>query len=219
MLDKFLIDKIKNGAPFYEPQVIHNLFSWAELEKVINITPLINDKRFHFINGNKHLWYPSYWQTDITSWPTEIIKEELRHYVCYIHDASRYNSNINKLASELEQINNFPTDAHIYFALTTHKQGFDIHNDRSHNFIVQVEGETNFKVWDEPADIREYKDIINLKPFIDVTMKAGDIIYVPKGYWHQAISKTKRLSISFPSAVVKEAKLQNRDWISLQDYL
>jgi len=219
MLSKLLIDKIKNGTPFYEPQAIHNLFSWEELEKVLNLTPLINGTRFHILNNSKYSWHPPYWQTDINSYPTDIIKEEIKHYVCYLQDASRCNSNINKLASELEQINNLPTDAHIYFALTTHNQGFDIHNDESHVFIVQVEGETNFKVWDRTADNSIYEDILNIKPFLDVIMKPGDIIYVPKGYWHQAISKTKRLSISFPSITVKEAKLQNRDWIKLQDYL
>jgi hypothetical protein len=91
MLNKLLVDKIKNGTPFCEPQAIHGLFSWAELEKILNITPLINNNRFHIINNAKYSWNPSFWQSDLNSYPTEIIKEELKHYVCYITDASRQN--------------------------------------------------------------------------------------------------------------------------------
>ena len=50
-------------------------------------------------------------------------------------------------------------------------------------------------------------------------MKKGDIIYIPKKYWHHAISKTKRLSVSFPMSFTDYKICDSREWIHIKEYL
>ena len=221
MINQELKEKVLKNRPFYVKNAIHNLFSWQELEKVLNLTPFVNDDRFRIISNKQYNWKSSAWQTDVNAYPIELIKEEIKHYNSYIKDASRVNFAVNHLASELEKITGFPVDAHIYFALrVANNQGFGIHTDSSHNFIVQIEGETNFKVWDIVGDDENVNiDYIKNPPYLDVVLKPGDVIYIPKRHWHEAISLTKRMSISFPISPIENSIMPNREWLNIDDYL
>jgi hypothetical protein len=219
MLTDNIKNKILEGKPFYVEDAVSNIFSWKELESLINLSPFLNDLRFHILNDKKYEWGRHWWKTDNSAYPTSIVKEEIKHHVCYIQDASRASKNINTIASELETLTGLPTDAHIFFSLTTKEnEGLGIHNDISNNFIVQIEGETNFKVWDIIAEegIHNIKTI-DKKPMIEVILKKGDVIYIPKKYWHHAISVTKRLSVSFPMSYTEENIFESREWINLND--
>ncbi len=55
---------------------------------------------------------------------------------------------------------------------------------------------------------------IDQPPVVDVEMKPGDVVYIPKYYYHQGISTTKRLSISFPHFESEDLH-QDRKWIEL----
>ena len=48
-------------------------------------------------------------------------------------------------------------------------------------------------------------------------MKKGDVIFIPRKHWHRVISKTKRLSISFPMSENENIQ-QERNWINLERY-
>jgi ribosomal protein L16 Arg81 hydroxylase len=107
------------------------------------------------------------------------------------------------LCKNIEDITKYSTDAHIYFALNKSSKSFDKHKDTSHNFIVQVEGKTTFKVWQ------------NDELVIDQLLTKGDMIYIPKNTYHQAISKEKRLSISFAMSNELNLENQDREWLNI----
>lgn len=220
-MDQETKDKILLQEPFFAPQFIDNLFSWQELERLINLSPMLNDLRFHILNNSKYEWQAYYWKTDHSAYPLDLVKEEIKKHVCYVQDVSRINKKVNSIVCELEKLTGFPTDAHIFFALTDDKsEGLGLHNDISDNFIVQVEGQTNFKVWDMKAeDGVSNTDYINETPMIDIIMNAGDAIYIPKKYWHHAISQSKRLSISFPMSPTNNKTYESRNWIDINHYL
>ena len=44
----------------------------------------------------------------------------------------------------------------------------------------------------------ERQVLTDKKPILDIILHKGDVIYIPKNIVHQAISLSKRLSISFP---------------------
>ena len=91
-------------------------------------------------------------------------------------------------------------EAHIYSCYNVKKDHpFGIHFDVNDNIIVQCEGRTNFKVWDRVEDITQtnYRMYMKSLPILDVDMKSGDAIWIPRYYPHLATSKTRRLSISF----------------------
>lgn len=218
MILEKVLDKIANLELFYERDLIHDLFSWKELESLLNLRPFVNADRFTIINNQRYTWGRENWLTDVNTYPPDLIQSEIKKYVCYLRDCSRVNSKVNNLCGELESITDFPTDAHIYFAAeNVDSPGFSIHHDFSHNLIVQVEGESRFQVWGKTKDISQPRysiDEMTEPPRIDVIMKPGDAIFIPLHYMHYVQSMTKRLSISFPLTPQK-GHPQTRHWISI----
>lgn len=218
MIPKSVIKKIQNKKPFYKKNVIHNLFCWKDLSNILNIRPYVNNTRFHVLSDASYSWEMQGWLSDVNSYPPTLLYNLVNNHSCYFSDASRVNENVNNICKELENALQYPTDAHIYFAASDNcTQGFPIHWDWSHNFIVQTEGQTNFKVWNIIADVDSNRlaDSLPEKPILDVIMEPGDVIFVPERVYHQAISLTKRMSISFPSNPHETLQPQDRYWINL----
>ena len=80
------------------------------------------------------------------------------------------------------------------------KQGFDMHFDTHDVFIVQVEGEKQWRVY-EPTLIKTPLKSMNLVqndcqppdadsdvPYVDCILSEGDMLYIPKGHWHYAVA-------------------------------
>jgi hypothetical protein len=224
MFNKEITQKIREFQPFYETELITDLFSWNELESLLNLRPFTNKKRFITTDDATEDWqlstrlrFYSSWLTDYESYPPEIIQYFIKNSVCYLRDCSRVNKKINSICGELEQITKRPADAHIYFCLTDNlKSGFGSHWDNQHNLIVQVEGKTHFRIWDKTNNfdsnrVNEPKQ----NPLIDVVVTPGDVVFVPAHYVHCATSLMKRLSVSFPMTNNPGDLQQSRNWISL----
>ena len=202
-------ERVAGSNPVTRSKLFKNfkkdIFSWSKLESLINLRPFMSNKRFFCTQEYNFTWPEKYWLTDIDTYPPDVIEKMIDLGTCYIVDCSRVNEEINSICKFLEEVSGRPTDAHIYFSKKT-GESFTPHKDKSGNFIIQVEGETNFKVFDDNDNV-----------FIDDIMCPGDAIYIPANIKHQAVSTTNRMSISFPMWIgdTDKQKYQDREWIRL----
>ena len=219
-LSDHLKNKILELKPCYLPKSFPKIFSWNELENLLNLRPFVNNKRFQIIGGQNYSWENQTWLSDVDTFPPSLVETEIKKNHCYLSDASRANKKINQICKELEKtFIDCGADAHIYFTLSDNLDGgFGIHWDHSHNLIVQVEGSTRFLLWDHYADQNETnrtEQSLSIDPVYDVTLHQGDAIFVPLRSYHCALSQTKRLSISFPICYNSSISQQDRHWIKL----
>ena len=220
--DLFLSEGVKFKKN-YKP----DLLSWNEMANIINTRPLMNDKRVKLLGNNKRYeWLCSKWTKDPNCFPPSLIKKLLENIMIYFVDMSRATEKINDFAKHIEDDYGKQTDAHIYVCRNLKiKHHFGIHYDFNHNLIVQCEGKTNFKVWDEVKNVdRNLKGIgintrleMEVEPIMDVDMESGDAIWIPKHFPHLATSLTPRLSVSFPLSEYSDTNLirEDRTWITL----
>ena len=220
--DLFLSEGVKFKKN-YKP----DLLSWNEMANIINTRPLMNDKRVKLLGNNKRYeWLCSKWTKDPNCFPPSLIKKLLDNIMIYFVDMSRATEKINDFAKHIEDDYGKQTDAHIYVCRNLKiKHHFGVHYDFNHNLIVQCEGKTNFKVWDEVKNVdRNLKGIgintrleMEVKPIMDVDMESGDAIWIPKHFPHLATSLTPRLSVSFPLAQCTDINTvrEDRTWITL----
>ena len=110
---------------------------------------------------------------------------------------------------------------HIY-AGTGDCKSFKIHEDFANNFIMQVDGETHWRVYNNRASnivgqIHEWSlTHDDLDCAIDVTMKAGDMLYIPARCYHHAQPSGKRLSVSIPMQHgLPHLKKRDRKWYEI----
>ena len=194
-----------------------NLLTWDEFSTLINIRPLMSSPTRVRVNGMEETftWKNSIWSIDPNCFPASLLKEMIGKYVCSFLDMSRSTKKINDFAKKLEEEYNLSADAHIYTCRNP-KLGhpFGIHYDYADNVIVQCEGKTNFKVWEEvePTSGSNVNLTVEGDPILNVDMKPGDVIWIPKHYPHLASSKTPRMSVSFP---LKPGPTQPREWVKL----
>ena len=131
------------------------------------------------------------------------------------------------LIGEFEKYFDGKTSFHIYAGLKN-CNSFRVHEDTANNFIMQIEGETHWKVYKnrcsnivkkQPQLKEEFdfdattldaystmdidsneqaENVAGMEVVIDHVLKPGDMLYIPARCYHQAQPDGKRLSVSIP---------------------
>jgi len=221
-----IFETIKDLRPHYFKQAFPKIFSWEELEHLLNLRPFVNSNRLRITDSNEgYTWPMQGYLSDVNSFPPTLLDNEiLKKYVCYLGDASRANKQLNKIANEIEK--SFPqsvTDAHIYFSLGDQfTEGFGIHMDTVYVLLIHVEGKSRFQMWDQNITEQiggKRIGVPNLPepPTIDEVIETGDAVFIPVNTYHKVTSLTKRLSVSFPIVMNSELPPQDRHWIKLNE--
>lgn len=205
---------LKKRKPFFEKSLFkEKIFSWEEMEKLINCRPFMNSTRVRIPKEYSYQWPFQQWLSDINTFPAKTVKEMLDKHWFYIMDCSRVNEKVNHVCKNLEEITKNPADAHIFISTKTNKnkeynnKSFGKHNDEQDNLIVLIEGSIKMELYDQKNPD---------KIFIEKTLEPGDAVFVPKGMFHKVTGLSKRLSISFPMSLNSSPDpFQDRDWVKL----
>ena len=198
-----MINKIKENKVSFG-SIKEKLFTFKELEILLNLRPFTSNKRFITTKTTKRTfrWDNNYWATDVNCWPISLIKKLTKEGTCYLADCSRANKKINNFANLLEKKFNTPVDCHIYFSLHKRSTSFSKHKDEAHNLIVVCEGEIEFEVFLNKKIIKK--------------LKTGDCLYIPAGVYHRAVPLTdKRISCSFAIKTPLGGIREERTWLKI----
>ena len=233
MIPHLLIENARDlRTPYVMPEICkdHIPLDWADLELIINLTPFVNTERLNIVNRTEPLHWPlTAWSTDNQAVPPSTIRKILKDKTVFIKDCSRLSKMINECVKDIEDIWKAPADAQVFFNTHNIDNGFGVHFDNNHNFIIQCEGESTIKVWNTELNDDDHKysdvdcvegkqrlkEIQDSKPAINHVMKPGDLVYIPKHHYHQYSANQKRLSLSIPIADYEDYEIrQDRDWIS-----
>jgi ribosomal protein L16 Arg81 hydroxylase len=93
----------------------------------------------------------------------------------------------------LERELGHPAQANAYYTPPS-AQGFKVHHDTHDVFCLQVEGEKRWLVYppmlELPLKHQKYTPEMGEpgEPLLDVTLRAGDTLYLPRGWLHQAMT-------------------------------
>jgi ribosomal protein L16 Arg81 hydroxylase len=75
-------------------------------------------------------------------------------------------------------------------------QGFQCHYDLHEVFVLQVEGVKRWRVFrpilEAPIEgwrREDAEEVLQTDPYIDVVLRKGDVLYVPRGHWHYAVAQ------------------------------
>ena len=130
-----------------------------------------------------------------------------------LNDLIYFSNEIEKLASDLQSITNGRCQANLYFSMQSH-QAFAPHFDTHDVFALHCEGEKIWNIYEnfekDPINHPIYKQELNDKTekpgkIIDqVLMKPGDLLYLPRGQFHDALaSKNGAMHIAFGITYLK----------------
>ncbi|WP_030230100.1 JmjC domain-containing protein [Streptomyces sp. NRRL S-350] len=116
---------------------------------------------------------------------------------------------------ELVQVNAYLT--------TQEASGFKLHWDDHDVLIVQLAGEKSWEVRGASRSVPMYRDSApNIEPSEEIvwqgTMKAGDVMHIPRGFWHQATRRDQGdgYSLHATFGIVKRAGVNWAAWLADQ---
>jgi bifunctional lysine-specific demethylase and histidyl-hydroxylase NO66 len=126
---------------------------------------------------------------------------------------------------DLERELGHPAQANAYYTPAS-AQGFKVHHDTHDVLCLQVEGEKRWLVYPPVLELplKHQKYTAELgdpgEPLMDVTMRAGDTLYLPRGWLHQAMtsgSPSLHLTVGINVATWRDAVREALDEVADED--
>lgn len=181
----------RNNPDYFRP-----LFSLADLDQLLG---------FSFNNKNVRMAWQDHQKSQVVyDGPNKTSICDYYDYYCEGQTVVVQNIHlrwapIGKLCNALSREIGFRVGTHLY-ATPEASQGFGIHWDDHDIFALQLEGEKEWCLYDGPAaprkstSFREFKEQLIEdpgEPHQEVLLRAGDLLYFPRGVTHRARANKK----------------------------
>ena len=139
-----------------------------------------------------------------------------------LNDIEKYNSNLLKIADELQKLTQGRCQGNLYFSMASHK-AFGPHFDLHDVFAIHFEGEKVWNIYENIENAPINHPIFRISPeerikragkLIDqVTLQPGDLLYIPRGQYHDALaSKNGAIHVAFGLTYFKPIDLITSIW-------
>jgi len=104
----------------------------------------------------------------------------------------------HEICKRIEDLLSVTADMHLHCSLKA-SSSYPIHCDYADNFILQVLGETEWKVFDKQGDpMYNVTEAEAGDAVIDTVLRPGDVLWIPAKTYHKANPFEGRISISIP---------------------
>ncbi len=210
-IQKSILDKAMYQCGDY-PMVFPNaykcpdkLVQWDDVERCLNNPWWYNVEILD--NNNMKVpmpTVPEQWHNTLVPEKSVIFDLVNDHKTFVIGKYGHHNRAVEELLDEIETRFYVNCDAHVYGALGG-ASSFKIHWDQPANLIIQIEGKTEWTLYNERCSTLIKYDGFpynptesEVTPAITHTMLPGDVLYIPSRCYHCARPDNKRLSLSIP---------------------
>jgi hypothetical protein len=137
-----------------------------------------------------------------------------RGYTLVINDAALLTPRLQRACNRLQRDLGAYVGANVYLT-PPGAQGLAVHHDAHDTLTVQIEGRKTWRIYEpaialplESQQLHAGTNVPPLAPHRDITLAAGDTLYLPRGYVHEAIAAGERaLHVTFALAPVRAIDL------------
>ncbi|MDH3378767.1 MAG: cupin domain-containing protein, partial [Gammaproteobacteria bacterium] len=189
-IEDFLMEYAGNNAVFIpgETNKFENLYEWGDVNHIVNNSrPSFESVRLVYEKQT----LPNQELANIGGW--------LERGATLVINHTQHIDPINEqFAEALANDVNASVNINCYVSFPT-KQGFDCHYDTHDVFVINTAGIKSWKVFHptrkfpldrDPASDKKLLPLAeDAKPYLECTLTPGDVLYIPRGHWHYAISE------------------------------
>jgi hypothetical protein len=165
------------------------LFGWEQLNSILNSGSTIT-KNFKMLKDGK--------EEPVYDHLTALRDMRLGHSALF-ENVDRYDAVLGSFISDLSKSLRCPARFNMYLS-SPGQQGRQVHFDTHDVFIIQVEGEKKWTVYDRTDEnsiyARKFHDAPdpNLTTSKEFILAKGDVLYLPRGFWHD-VMPTNQVSL------------------------
>jgi len=174
----------RNDADYYGKAFTLNMFKDILGEQALNFEFDVNVCRY--VDGEKELLNED---GQITVEKAEKLMKE-KKATFQFHQPQRYADLLWNMLEKLESNFGSLVGSNVYIT-PADSQGLAPHCDDVEIFVMQMEGKKNWKVYKPQVELsRDYTQDLPQDslgpPIMDITLEVGDLLYLPRGFIHQA---------------------------------
>ena len=133
-----------------------------------------------------------------------------RGYTLVINDAALLSARLQRTCNRLQRDLGAYVGANVYFT-PAGNQGLDVHHDTHDTLTIQVEGSKTWRIYEPlielPLESQQLHRGTEMPPLTlhrEVTLGAGETLYLPRGYAHEAVATEGRaLHVTFALAPLR----------------
>ena len=199
---------------------LKEIMNIKNLNKLISMHNCWDNKNFSLVLNKNIIPFSSFMTTGDTLGFAKVAPDPIKveNYIrkgasLVLNDLVYLSKEIEGLASDLQIITNGRCQANLYFSMQSH-QAFAPHFDTHDVFALHCEGEKCWNIYEnfekDPINHPIYKQELSDKTekpgkIIDqVLLKPGDLLYLPRGQFHDALaSKNGAIHIAFGITYLK----------------
>lgn len=154
------------------------------------------------------------WQTPVP----RLLAEQLRGGATLVLDAiDDMHPPIRELASGLERALRTGVQVNAYASWTS-REGFGVHWDDHDVIVVQVAGAKRWRIYGTTRTAPLHRDIAfdtdaPTDPVDEFTLRAGDILHVPRGCWHAAAASEGEPSLHLTCGLATSTGIELLGWL------
>ncbi|MGE6221073.1 cupin domain-containing protein [Nubsella zeaxanthinifaciens] len=183
------------------------LFSFKELNQVLN-NNIDNFPTLKLVKEAKPLFFDS---------PDSVIEHVKNGASLIIDQLQEYSETVRELCSSVSKRLSEPTQVNLYLSQPDIK-AFDLHYDTHDVLILQIAGKKHWRVYDATIDnpvffMKEHGIFPDGgQAYIDMDIEAGDVLYIPRGHWHEALA-TDGLSVHLTLGILSRTGIDFLDFL------
>ena len=207
----------------------NSVVSLEILDDMLSKSNIWNNKNFKMMLDQKTLNYNDYssLSIDVTGSNNRPDVDKVQILVSkgasiILNDIEKYNTKLLKISDELQRLTQGRCQGNLYFSMASHK-AFGPHFDLHDVFAFHFEGEKVWNIYENIEDspinhpvfkISSEERIKRAGKLVDqVTLRPGDLLYIPRGQYHDALaSKNGAIHVAFGLTYFKPIDLMSSLW-------
>ena len=208
---------------------VNNIVSLEILDDMLSKSNIWNKYNFLMMLDQKKISYNDYssLSLDVTGNTNRPDVNKVQKLVSkgasiILNDIEKYNSGLLKIADELQKLTQGRCQGNLYFSMASHK-AFGPHFDLHDVFAIHFEGEKIWNIYENIENNPINHPTFKISPeervqragkFIDqITLKPGDLLYIPRGQYHDALaSENGAIHVAFGLTYFKPIDLMSGIW-------
>lgn len=206
------------------PSRMKRVFSWTQLNQTLNCARITNDRlrlstEHDHQTPNRSVFRPvkDSFGRDTDAFSVSAFHSQLELGATGVLEAvNELHPNVREMTEAVSRRLYARVSANAYFSFGK-TSGFGVHNDDHDVIVLQIEGRKRWRFWESREDkckatVHDSESPPSTLATEEILLNEGDVLYVPKGTWHDVIALGEP-SLHITVSVVHPSVKEYIEWV------
>ncbi|MFQ5972444.1 MAG: JmjC domain-containing protein [Alphaproteobacteria bacterium] len=195
-------------VPYERPDKFARIMSWQILNRMLNMTAIWSHVSLNLVMDKEPVPPASFCREAIDRNSQPVLQPDAERVTALLrrgaslvaNDIDTLHPELADVSSALETALSAKVQCNLYCSWQQH-QAFDVHFDTHEVFALHAEGQKTWRVYEGRLDhpiahesfkslSKDYHERHKGRVMMELTLRPGDLLYIPRGYYHEALASS-----------------------------